>query len=183
MCNLCVLQGALVEGYTNKVPKVVVGALDATLLLIRYVKQLHRQAAGAGPQRCNLHYSSTVLLQQYSPAAALRHSVCPVLPYGRIALWMPCRSFGTPAVPVKQLIKDLQPLFESKDVKARDKVKEIVVGSLLRGGVGGSMNAVAVASDIPSAVNDCGQDGPSADRKVSKTAPSQGVSTSNSMVS
>ena len=30
------LQGALIEGYTNKVPKVVVGALDATLLLIRY---------------------------------------------------------------------------------------------------------------------------------------------------
>jgi hypothetical protein len=37
------------------------------------------------------------------------------------------RSFGTPAVPLKQLVKDLQPLFESKDVKARDKVKEIVV--------------------------------------------------------
>lgn len=42
---LCVMQGALVEGYTNKVPKVVVGALDATLLLIRYVEQLHRPAA------------------------------------------------------------------------------------------------------------------------------------------
>jgi hypothetical protein len=38
-----------------------------------------------------------------------------------------CRSFGVPTVPVKVLIKDLQPLFESKDVKARDKVKEIVV--------------------------------------------------------
>lgn len=32
-----------------------------------------------------------------------------------------------PTVPVKLLIKDLQPLFESKDVKARDKVKQIVV--------------------------------------------------------
>jgi hypothetical protein len=32
-----------------------------------------------------------------------------------------------PTVPVKLLVKDLQPLFESKDVKARDKVKEIVV--------------------------------------------------------
>lgn len=38
-----------------------------------------------------------------------------------------CSSFGTPTVPVKQLIKELQSLFESKDVKARDKVKEIVV--------------------------------------------------------
>jgi hypothetical protein len=37
-------------------------------------------------------------------------------------------------VPVKQLIKDLQPLFESKDVKARDRVKEIVVGSMLPAG-------------------------------------------------
>lgn len=39
----------------------------------------------------------------------------------------PVRSFGVPTFPVKQLIKDLQPLFESKDAKARDKVKEIVV--------------------------------------------------------
>jgi hypothetical protein len=44
---LCDVQGALVEGYTNKVPKVVVGALDATLLLIRYVKRPHREAAEA----------------------------------------------------------------------------------------------------------------------------------------
>lgn len=32
-----------------------------------------------------------------------------------------------PTVPVKLLVKDLPSLFESKDVKARDKVKEIVV--------------------------------------------------------
>lgn len=36
----CCLQGALIEGYSNKVPKVVVGALDATLLLVRYATQL-----------------------------------------------------------------------------------------------------------------------------------------------
>jgi hypothetical protein len=29
------MQGPLIEGYTNKVPKVVVGALDATLISIR----------------------------------------------------------------------------------------------------------------------------------------------------
>jgi hypothetical protein len=29
------LQAALIEGYANKVPKVVVGALDATLQLVR----------------------------------------------------------------------------------------------------------------------------------------------------
>jgi len=45
-----------------------------------------------------------------------------------------CSSFGTPTVPVKQLIKELQPLFESKDVKARDKVKEIVVSISTRSG-------------------------------------------------
>lgn len=40
-----------------------------------------------------------------------------------------CRSFGVPTVPAKQLIKDLPKLFESKDVKARDKVKEIMVST------------------------------------------------------
>jgi hypothetical protein len=30
-----VLQAALVEGFTHKVPKVVVGSLDATLQLVR----------------------------------------------------------------------------------------------------------------------------------------------------
>lgn len=48
-----------------------------------------------------------------------------------------CRSFGAPTVPVKQLIKDLQPLFESKDVKARDKVKEIVVSWVAQHMLGG----------------------------------------------
>lgn len=66
------------------------------------------------------------------------------LPYDCIhSPWMPCRSFGTPAVPVKQLIKDLQPLFESKDVKARDKVKEIVVGSEWLADVESSLGAAA----------------------------------------
>jgi hypothetical protein len=36
-----------------------------------------------------------------------------------------------PTVPAKQLIKDLPPVFESKDVKARDKVKEIMVRNQL----------------------------------------------------
>lgn len=40
-------------------------------------------------------------------------------------------------MPVKQLIKDLQPLFESKDVKARDKVKEIVVSWVAQHMLGG----------------------------------------------
>lgn len=38
-----VLQGALIEGYTNKVPKVVVGALDGTLLILRCAYQLSQQ--------------------------------------------------------------------------------------------------------------------------------------------
>jgi hypothetical protein len=35
------LQGALIEGYTNKVPKVVVGALDATLTILRCAYRSH----------------------------------------------------------------------------------------------------------------------------------------------
>ncbi len=39
-----------------------------------------------------------------------------------------CRAFGAKVVPANTVLKALPPLFESKDAKARDKVKEIVVG-------------------------------------------------------
>jgi hypothetical protein len=51
-----------------------------------------------------------------------------------------------PTVPAKQLIKDLPPVFESKDVKARDKVKEIMVrNQLANRSVGARALGVGVA--------------------------------------
>jgi hypothetical protein len=45
------MQGALIEGYTNKVPKVVVGALDATLQILRYVRP-YRQHGDVYHEKC-----------------------------------------------------------------------------------------------------------------------------------
>lgn len=43
------LQGALIEGYTNKVPKVVVGALDATLQILRCAGPANTAQQGDAP--------------------------------------------------------------------------------------------------------------------------------------
>jgi hypothetical protein len=64
-------QAALIEGFGNKVPKVVVGAVDALLQAVR--------------------------------------------------------AFGARALPAQVILKALPPMFESKDAKARELTKLIVV--------------------------------------------------------
>lgn len=66
-------QGALIEGFGNKVPKVVVGSVDTLLQVVR--------------------------------------------------------AFGARALPAQVILKALPPIFESKDAKARELAKLIVVGA------------------------------------------------------
>lgn len=90
----------------------VVGALDATLQILRCAGTAQQVDAQHGSVR--LHHR-----RSGSGSSSGSEMLCWLL--------LACRSFGVPTVPVKLLVKDLPSLFESKDVKARDKVKEIVV--------------------------------------------------------
>lgn len=62
--------------------------------------------------------------------------------------WNLCRQFGAKVVPHQPILKAVPSLFESKDGKARDKVKELVVGNLLRQDVNASMSTIEGCSCV-----------------------------------
>lgn len=132
----CLAQACLIEGFKNKVPKVVIGSLDALLQAVRY--------GGGGGSGCSSDGTAAAV-----QARANRGTAHPRQPWGwkmacrtcrRAATratpraasphpppHVPCRAFGARALPAQAVLKALPPIFDSKDAKARELAKLIVV--------------------------------------------------------